>query len=200
ENDKKKNVRDAIAAHREDAQKQRQRVAAEGRQRALSARQALREANDRCREKEELLAQKKREELRLLNEERYSQLTAKRANEKRRREEDLEFEAWNARRVVEEDARFRAYAAGALLSAAARVGPGSGVSPVAGGLRPEYLVPGAAACTKIPDHTRSVTQDVPSCYRANEDLQSTKFRLGLRPDYLVPGAPPTPKFQIIPEA
>ncbi|XP_064168470.1 cilia- and flagella- associated protein 210-like [Anguilla rostrata] len=188
-NEKRKAMMDAIAAHRENKRKQHEQNTTVEKQRAWCTLQTFREEDRLYWENEQKFAQRKREELRLLNEERHQQMTEKFANEKRKKEEQLEFDARNTQLIYEEDAQFQAYTAAVISAAAAsekntyslcrvaRMGMGCGVGPITGGLRANYLVPGATYAN-IPDYTRSITQDVTRFSRAHDDLQSTKNRLG----------------------
>ncbi|XP_050974507.1 cilia- and flagella- associated protein 210 [Labeo rohita] len=178
----------SIAAHRESMRKEQERKAEEEKQKALEMLNAKREADKIFIEKQELKAQKAREEGKTLQDIYIQEMAEKRARHHRTKKDDKDFVVRNTALIVEEENQFQNYAKQVIETAgkagrntypllkAAREGIGGGLGPVFGGLRPSYLVHDESG-VQMPSYVSGTTQNIKEL-NENPDIQQSKKRLG----------------------
>uniref|UniRef100_A0A8C1TSD0 Coiled-coil domain containing 173 n=1 Tax=Cyprinus carpio TaxID=7962 RepID=A0A8C1TSD0_CYPCA len=178
----------SIAAHRESMRKEQERKAEEEKQKALEMLNAKKEADKIFMEKQELQAQKAREEGKSLQDSYIQEMAEKRARHHRTKKEEKYFMAKNTALIVEEENQFQKYAEQVIETAgkagritypllkAAREGIGGGLGPVFGGLRPSYLVHDESG-VQMPSYVSGTTQNIKEL-NETPDIQQSKKRLG----------------------
>uniref|UniRef100_A0A3B4WHU9 Cilia and flagella associated protein 210 n=1 Tax=Seriola lalandi dorsalis TaxID=1841481 RepID=A0A3B4WHU9_SERLL len=186
EEEKRTAMLKSITAHREFmVTQQRDKVAQQTTRDML---QAKKEADRIFSEKQQLKAQRIREDERKLQDFNATQMAAKMARHQNLRRDEHEFQAKNAYLVAEEENQFQQYSQHVISAAAeaqrnvfplckvAREGIGGGLGPVLGGVRPGYLVQDCSGA-QMPQYVSGVTQNIK---KLNEvvDIQEAKRRLG----------------------
>ncbi|CAJ1079355.1 coiled-coil domain-containing protein 173 [Xyrichtys novacula] len=188
ENEKRTKMLESIAAHRELTIKEKEQRDKMDEQITRERLEAKKEADRIFSEKQQLKAQKIREDERKLKDFIAAQMAEREAKDQRLRKEEFEFEAKKMELIAEEDRQFQQYSLQVINEAAAaernvlplvkaaREGFGGGHGPVYGGVRPRYLV---QDCTgvQMPKYVSGVTQDIKKLHEA-VDIQDAKRRLG----------------------
>ncbi|XP_064183359.1 cilia- and flagella- associated protein 210-like isoform X2 [Anguilla rostrata] len=185
---KKKAMLDSITAHRAAVHQEQEQKIKEERQRALEMLQAKKESDKIFLEKQQLKAQKMKENCVALQDFHVHQMAERRAKEQLVKKEQLDFEVKNTELVAAEEQQFQKYAEEVINTAteakrntlplrkAAREGIGGGLGPIFGGLRPSYLVHDSTG-VELPKYVSYKTQDIKELYETN-DIQLAKKRLG----------------------
>ncbi|KAF4108746.1 cilia- and flagella- associated protein 210 [Onychostoma macrolepis] len=178
----------SIAAHRESMRKKQERKAEEEKQKDLEMLNAKKEAYKIFMEKQELQAQKAREEGKTLQDIYIQEMAEKRARHHRTKKEEKDFAEMNTALIVEEEDQFQKYAKQVIETAkkserntfpllkAAREGIGGGLGPVFGGHRPSYLVHDESG-VEMPSYVSGTTQNIKEL-NETPDIQQSKKRLG----------------------
>ncbi|KAJ8352009.1 hypothetical protein SKAU_G00234850 [Synaphobranchus kaupii] len=185
---KKKAMLDSITAHREAMHQEQEQKIREEKQRALEMFQSKKGADRIFLEKQQLKAQKMKENCVALQDFHVHQMAERRAKVQLLQEEQLDFKAKNTVLVAEEEKQFQKYAEEVISTAAetrrntlplrkaTREGIGGGLGPIFGGLRPSYLVHDSTG-VEMPKYASVTTQDIKELYETN-DIQQAKKRLG----------------------
>ncbi|XP_055072333.1 cilia- and flagella- associated protein 210 [Misgurnus anguillicaudatus] len=178
----------SIAAHREITRQEQERKAEEEKQKELEMLNAKREADRIFMEKQELQAQKAREEGKTLQDIYMHEMADKRAREHRTKKEEQNFVVKNTSLIVEEEHEFQKYAKHVIETAeragrntyplmkAAREGIGGGLGPIFGGLRPSYIVRDESG-VQMPKYVSSTTQSIKELNETT-NIHQAKKRLG----------------------
>ncbi|KAM6986716.1 cilia- and flagella- associated protein 210 [Aplochiton taeniatus] len=188
EDEKKAAMLKSIAEHRESMIKEREQKEILEQQTARDQLYAKKEADRIFHEKQQVKAQKMKEEGRALQDLRCHQMAEKRAVAQRLKKEMQFFEAQNTKLIVEEEQQFQQYAGQVITTAAqakrnvlpmlkaAREGIGGGQGPIFGGVRPSYLVQDDSG-VQMPNYVGDESQDIKEL---NEtiDIHLAKKRLG----------------------
>ncbi|XP_052422203.1 cilia- and flagella- associated protein 210-like [Carassius gibelio] len=181
-------VLNSIAAHRQSKRKEQEQKAEEERQKALEMLNAKKEADKIFMKKQELQAQKAREEGKTLQDIYIQEMAEKHARHQRTNKEEKDFAERNTALIVEEEHQFQKYAEQVFETAgkagrntfplmkAAREGIGGGLGPVFGGLRPSYLVHDESG-VEMPSYVSGTTQNIKELHET-PDIQQSKKRLG----------------------
>ncbi|XP_077071483.1 cilia- and flagella- associated protein 210 [Siphateles boraxobius] len=178
----------SIAAHRESMRQELERKAEEEKQKALEMLNAKKEADKIFMEKQELQAQKAKEEGKALQDIYIQEMAEKRAKDHRTKKEQKDFVAKNTALIVEEENQFQKYAKQVIETAekggrniypllkAGREGIGGGLGPMFGGIRPSYLVHDESG-VQMPSYVNGTTQNIKEL-NETDDIQQSKKRLG----------------------
>nr|XP_020452097.1 coiled-coil domain-containing protein 173 [Monopterus albus] len=178
----------SIAAHRELMKQEKEQGDKTVQQNSRDMFQAKKEADRIFLEKQQIKAQKIREEERKLQDFNMTKMAEKNIRQERLRREELGFEAKNKELVAEEENQFQQYSQHIINTAvetqrnvfplyrAAREGIGGGLGPVFGGVRPSYLVQDRSGA-QMPNYVSGVTQNIKKLNEA-VDIQEAKRRLG----------------------
>ncbi|XP_065107478.1 cilia- and flagella- associated protein 210 [Paramisgurnus dabryanus] len=178
----------SIAAHREITRQEQERIAEEEKQKELEMLNAKREADRIFMEKQELQAQKTREEGKTLQDIYMHEMAEKRARENRTKKEEQNFVMKNTSLTVEEEHEFQKYAKHVIETAgragrntyplmkAAREGIGGGLGPIFGGLRPSYIVRDESG-VQMPKYVSGTTQSIKELNETS-NIHQAKKRLG----------------------
>ncbi|KAJ8399366.1 hypothetical protein AAFF_G00414040 [Aldrovandia affinis] len=178
----------AMAAQRDHRRRERQRRASEERRQGQATLGGNREADRAHWETERQAAQRQREARATMNAALDRQVAEKRLQEEARRQAESDFHRKNLELLAQEDLQFRRYAEGVIGAAqgrerntvpmrkAAERGRGMGVGPISGGIRANYLVPGATRA-QMPEYVDRTAQDIARLY-SNATSESTGVRLG----------------------
>ncbi|KAG1945097.1 coiled-coil domain-containing protein 173 [Pimephales promelas] len=178
----------SIASHRESMRQELERKAEEEKRRALEMLNAKKEADKIFTEKQELQAQKAKEEAKALQDIYIQEMAEKRAKDHRAKKEQKDFVAKNTARIVEEENQFQKYAKQVIETAekaerniypllkAGREGIGGGLGPMFGGIRPSYLVHDESG-VQMPSYVNGTTQNIKEL-NETDDIQQSKKRLG----------------------
>ncbi|XP_035250169.1 coiled-coil domain-containing protein 173-like [Anguilla anguilla] len=178
----------SIAGYREYKQKEHQLRAMEESRSSLDTLQSSKEADRAFQETQRWAAQRKREDRAVLDGMLHRQIAQKQAQEQLRKQEDEEFDLKTLELLALEDLEFQRYTKGVIdaatdadrntlpLRKTTCKGTGVGLGPISGGIRANYLVPGANH-SQIPQYYNSAARDINRLYRASED-ESTERRLG----------------------
>ncbi|XP_067300612.1 cilia- and flagella- associated protein 210 [Pseudorasbora parva] len=178
----------SIAAHRESMRQEQERKAEEEKQKALEMLNAKKEADKIFLKKQELQAQKAREEGKVLQDIYIQEMAEKRAKDYRTKKEQKDFVAKNTALIVEEENQFQNYAKQVIETAektgrniypllkAGREGIGGGLGPMFNGLRPSYLVHDESG-VQMPNYMNGITQNIKDL-NETPDIQLSKKRLG----------------------
>uniref|UniRef100_A0A146ZWD9 Cilia and flagella associated protein 210 n=1 Tax=Fundulus heteroclitus TaxID=8078 RepID=A0A146ZWD9_FUNHE len=185
---KKSEMLKSIAAHREHWRKQKEHLDKIAEQETRDALQAKREADRIHEQKQQLMAEKMREEQRKLREFNVAQMAEKSGRLQRMKEEERELEAKNAELAADEEVQFQTYSRRIIRAAAdarknvfplykaARGGVGGGHGPVRGGVRPSYLVQDSTGA-QMPRYVSVTTESIRKLHEAG-DMDEAKKRLG----------------------
>ncbi|GAA6231206.1 coiled-coil domain-containing protein 173 isoform X2 [Lates japonicus] len=188
EEEKKAAVLKAITAHREFMRREKEQRDQAALQSTRDALQAKTEADRIFSEKQQLKAQRIREDERKLQDFNATQMAEKIAKAQLLRREDHEFEGKNTDLAAEEENQFQQYSQQVIRAAAdaqrnvfplcraAREGTGGGLGPVFGGVRPSYLVQDCSGA-QMPKYVSGATQNIKKLNEA-VDIQEAKRRLG----------------------
>ncbi|XP_022596635.1 coiled-coil domain-containing protein 173 [Seriola dumerili] len=188
EEEKRTAMLKSITAHREFMRQEKEQRDKEAQQTTRDMLQAKKEADRIFSEKQQLKAQRIREDERKLQDFNATQMAAKMARHQNLRRDEHEFQAKNTYLVAEEENQFQQYSQHVISAAAeaqrnvfplckaAREGIGGGLGPVLGGVRPGYLVQDCSGA-QMPKYVSGVTQNIK---KLNEvvDIQEAKRRLG----------------------
>ncbi|XP_023259287.1 coiled-coil domain-containing protein 173 [Seriola lalandi dorsalis] len=188
EEEKRTAMLKSITAHREFMRREKEQRDKVAQQTTRDMLQAKKEADRIFSEKQQLKAQRIREDERKLQDFNATQMAAKMARHQNLRRDEHEFQAKNAYLVAEEENQFQQYSQHVISAAAeaqrnvfplckvAREGIGGGLGPVLGGVRPGYLVQDCSGA-QMPQYVSGVTQNIK---KLNEvvDIQEAKRRLG----------------------
>lgn len=178
----------SIAAHRESTRQEQERKAEEEKQKALEMLNAKKEADKIFMKKQELQAQKAKDEGKALQDIYIQEMAEKRAKDHRTKKEQKDFVAKNTALIVEEENQFQNYAKQVIDAAekagrnvypllkAGREGIGGGLGPMYGGLRPSYLVHDESG-VQMPNYVNGTTQNIKEL-NDTSDIQLSKKRLG----------------------
>ncbi|XP_056611181.1 cilia- and flagella- associated protein 210 isoform X2 [Triplophysa dalaica] len=187
--EKTNNEDERIAKAVAEREKQEQeRKAEEERQKELEILIAKREADRIFMEKQELKAQKAREDGKALQDTYILDMAEKRARNHHTRKEEQNFAVKNKALVIEEELEFQRYAKHVIetaekagrntfpLSKASKEGIGGGLGPVFGGLRPSYLVHDESD-VQMPKYVSNTTQNIKELNETT-NIHQAKKRLG----------------------
>uniref|UniRef100_A0A8C1PC57 Trichohyalin-plectin-homology domain-containing protein n=1 Tax=Cyprinus carpio TaxID=7962 RepID=A0A8C1PC57_CYPCA len=178
----------SITAHRESMRKEQERKVEEEKQKALKMLNAKKEADKIFMKKQELKAQKAREEGKTLQDIYIQEMAEKHARHHQTKKEEKDLAERNTALIVEEGNQFQKYAKQVFQTAgkagrntfplmkAAREGIGGGLGPVFGGLRPSYLVHDESG-VEMPSYVSGTTQNIKEL-NETPDIQQSKKRLG----------------------
>ncbi|KAG7227558.1 hypothetical protein INR49_005373 [Caranx melampygus] len=188
EEEKKMAMSKSIAAHRELMRQEKEQKDKVAQQAAQDILKAKKEADRIFSEKQQLKAQRIREDERKLQDFHATQMATKKARDQQLRREEQEFMAQSTHLMAEEEKQFQQYSQDVIsvtaeaqrntypLCRAAREGIGGGLGPLFSGARPSYLVQDSSG-TQMPKYVSGVTQNIKKLNEA-VDLQEAKRRLG----------------------
>ncbi|XP_065818447.1 cilia- and flagella- associated protein 210 [Labrus bergylta] len=188
EYEKKATMLKSIAEHRELMMKEKEQEEKKAEQLNKDALQAKKEADRIFSEKQQLKAQKIKDDRRKLQDFYAGQTAEKEEKHLRLRKEEYEYDVKKAELVAEEENQFQQYSRQVInkaaeaqrnvfpLCKAAKEGIGGGLGPVFNGVRPSYLVQDCTGA-QMPKYVSGVTHSVK---KLNEtvDIQDAKKRLG----------------------
>ncbi|KAK7169506.1 hypothetical protein R3I93_005466 [Phoxinus phoxinus] len=178
----------SIAAHRESMRQELERKAEKEKQKALEMLNAKKEADKIFMGKQNLQAQKAKEEGKALQDIYIQEMAEKRAKDHRTKKEQKDFLAKNTALIVEEENQFQKYTKQVIETAekagrniypllkAGREGVGGGLGPMFGGIRPSYLVHDESG-VQMPSYVNGTTQNIKE-RNETDDIQQSKKRLG----------------------
>ncbi|KAJ8387975.1 hypothetical protein AAFF_G00147660 [Aldrovandia affinis] len=177
-----------IAAYREYKQKEQQLRAMEERRTAEYTLQANKDADRAYRDSQKLVVQRKREERMVMDNALHQQIAQKHVQEQLRMRDEAAFDQRHFKVLAQEDLEFQMYAKGVIdaaedanrntipLQRGFRQGIGLGLGPISGGIRANYLVPGARHC-QLPEYVNCTACDMGRLNRIAQE-QSPRTRLG----------------------
>ncbi|XP_064181281.1 cilia- and flagella- associated protein 210-like [Anguilla rostrata] len=181
--EKRRSMRDAIAAHREDKRRARERQAQEEDRAAWDVLDAGKEQDLLSRESERLSVRRAEGKRGAMDDFLRRQMAEGRAEERLRERRRVDFDRRYAELIAEEEEQYQRYTDGVIRAAtdagrntipllrAAKHGMWTGVGPIYGGLRADYLVPGASY-DQMPNYVSTTTEDLQRLY-GTEGGQST---------------------------
>ncbi|XP_036392526.1 coiled-coil domain-containing protein 173-like [Megalops cyprinoides] len=185
---KDKDLQNAMAAQREARRIEREEREREEKQRGLNELLAMKEAEKVYWENQRLAAEKMKADRMLMDDALRQQIAEKRLKERLEKEERLDYDKKQMELFAKEEKEFQRYTDG-VISAAAQAnrdtyslrkaqerGIASALGPITGGVRANYLVPGASY-SDMPQYVNSTAQDIARLYRPTQ-FESTKARLG----------------------
>ncbi|XP_078117974.1 cilia- and flagella- associated protein 210 [Sander vitreus] len=188
EEEKKAAMLESIAAHREFLRLEKEQRDKTDKQNTRDRLQAKKQADGIFSEKQQLKAQRIKEDGRKLQEFHATQMAQKSARHQQLRREEHEFEAKTAELIAEEENLFQQYSQH-IISAAAEArrnvfplckaageGVGGGLVPISNGVKPRYLVQDCTGA-QMPKYVSGATQNIKKLNEA-VDIQDTKRRLG----------------------
>ncbi|XP_014851591.1 PREDICTED: coiled-coil domain-containing protein 173 isoform X2 [Poecilia mexicana] len=185
---KKSEMLKSIAAHRELLKKEKEHLDKTAEQETRDALEAKREADKIYAKKQQLKAEKMREEQRKLHDFNVAQMAERSARLQQMKDEEREFEATNAKLSAEEELKFQQYSQHIIKAAAeakrnliplykaTREGAGGGHGPVFSGVRPSYLVQDSTGA-QMPRYVSITTESIRKLNEAG-DIHEAKKRLG----------------------
>ncbi|XP_044071942.1 coiled-coil domain-containing protein 173 [Siniperca chuatsi] len=188
EEERRANMLKSIAAHREvmrQEKEQRDKMAKQNTRETLLAKI---EADRIFSEKQQLKAQKIKEDGRKIQDFNATQMAEKSARHQQLRREEHEFEAKNTELTAEEENQFQQYSQHIINAAAeaqrnvfplckaAREGIGGGLGPASSAVRPRYLVKDSTGA-QMPKYVSGATQNIKKLHEA-VDIHEAKRRLG----------------------
>ncbi|XP_054471948.1 cilia- and flagella- associated protein 210 [Anoplopoma fimbria] len=188
EEEKKAAMLESIAAHRELTRQEKEKRDKSAQQNTRDTLQAKKEADRIFSEKQQLKAQRMKEDGRILQDFNTTQMAKKSARHQQLRREEYEFEVKNAELLAKEENQFQQYSQNIISAAAeaqrkvfplcraASLGIGGGHGPVSSGLRPSYLVQDLTGA-QMPKYVSGATQSIKQLNEA-EDIQDAKRKLG----------------------
>ncbi|XP_035507205.2 protein CFAP210 [Scophthalmus maximus] len=188
EEEKRAAMLKTITAHRQLMRQEKEQMDKEVQQRDRDVHQAKKEADRIFTEKQQLKAQRTREDLTKIRDFNVTLMEARFTRDQQLIRGDHEFEAKNRDLVVEEEIQFQQYSQHVIgaaaqtqrnvipLCKAAREGIGGGFGPVFSGVRPSYLVQDRTGA-QMPKYTSGVTQNIKELH-GEADIQEAKKRLG----------------------
>ncbi|KAI3356228.1 hypothetical protein L3Q82_017472, partial [Scortum barcoo] len=178
----------SIAQHREFMRQEKEQRDKMAKQNTRDSLQAKKEADRIFSEKQQLKAQKVKEDGRKLQDFNVTQMAERSSRQQQQRREEQEFEARNAEFIAEEERQFQQYSQGVIdaaaeaqrnvfpLCKAVREGIGGGLGPASFGVRPSYLVQDQTGA-QMPKCVSGATQNIKKLHEA-VDIQDAKRRLG----------------------
>ncbi|XP_034740944.1 coiled-coil domain-containing protein 173 isoform X2 [Etheostoma cragini] len=188
EEEKKAAMLESIAAHREYLRQEKEQKDKTAKQNTQDRLEAKKQADRIFSEKQQLKAQKIKEDRRKLQEFHASQMAQKSAWHQQLRREEHEFEVKTAELIAEEEKLFQQYSRHIISAAAesqrnvvplckaAGEGLGGGLGPISNGVKPIYLVQDCTGA-QMPKYVSGATQSIKKLNEA-VDIQDTKRRLG----------------------
>ncbi|KAL7384639.1 hypothetical protein ABVT39_006131 [Epinephelus coioides] len=188
EEEKKEAMLESIVAHRELMRQEEEQRDKAAKQNAQDTLEAKKEADRIFTEKQQLKAQKVKEDGRKVQDFNAAEMAQKIARNQQLRKNEHEFQVMNAELIAEEENQFQQYSKDVINAAAqaqrnvfplckaAREGIGGGLGPIFSGVRPSYLVQDSTGA-QMPTYVSDATQNIK---RLNEvmDIQDAKKRLG----------------------
>ncbi|XP_049450347.1 protein CFAP210 [Epinephelus fuscoguttatus] len=188
EAEKKAAMLESIVAHRELMRQEKEQRDKAAKQNAQDTLEAKKEADRIFTEKQQLKAQKVKEDGRKVQDFNAAEMAQKIARNQQLRKNEHEFQVMNAELIAEEENQFQQYSKDIINAAvqaqrnvfplckAAREGIGGGLGPIFSGVRPSYLVQDSTGA-QMPTYVSDATQNIK---RLNEvmHIQDAKKRLG----------------------
>uniref|UniRef100_A0A3Q3W2D1 Trichohyalin-plectin-homology domain-containing protein n=1 Tax=Mola mola TaxID=94237 RepID=A0A3Q3W2D1_MOLML len=178
----------SITEHRELTRQEKEQIDKIAKQNARDALQAKEEADRIFSEKQQLKAQRIREETRKLQDFNATQMAEKSAKRQQLRRDEHQFDEMNAELIAEGENQFHQYSQQVIQAAAeaqrnvfplykaAREGIRGAPDPISRGVRPIYLVQDRSDA-EMPHYISGVTQNTKKLNEA-ADIQAEKKRLG----------------------
>ncbi|XP_034041904.1 coiled-coil domain-containing protein 173 [Thalassophryne amazonica] len=178
----------SIAAHREFMRQEKEKQLKLQQQKDKDVLLAKQEADRIYTEKQQLKAQKMKENGKKIQDFNMNQVAEKCAKQQQLRRDQHALETKNAELLAEEERHFQAYTKNLIdkaveaernvipLNKAAREGFGGGSGPIFSGLRPSYLVQDMTGA-QMPNYSSSTTKNIKEMNEA-VDIQEGKKRLG----------------------
>ncbi|XP_014900683.1 coiled-coil domain-containing protein 173 isoform X2 [Poecilia latipinna] len=185
---KKSEMLKSTAAHRKLLKKEKEHLDKTAEQETRDALEAKREADKIYAKKQQLKAEKMREQQRKLHDFNVAQTAERSARLQQMKDEEREFEATNAKLSAEEELKFQQYSQHIIKAAAeakrnliplykaTREGVGGGHGPVFSGVRPSYLVQDSTGA-QMPRYVSITTESIRKLNEAG-DIHEAKKRLG----------------------
>ncbi|XP_036393483.1 coiled-coil domain-containing protein 173-like [Megalops cyprinoides] len=185
---KAKDLRNAMAAQRKAQRIEREEREREEKQRGLKELLAMKEAEKVYWENQRLIAERKKLNRMMMDDALRQQMAEKRLKDRMDKEERLNYDKRQTELFAKEEKEFQRYTAGVIKAAeeanrdtyplrkAAERGIVSALGPITGGVRANYLVPGANY-SDMTKYLSSTAQDIARLYRPTQ-FESTKERLG----------------------
>ncbi|XP_061105328.1 cilia- and flagella- associated protein 210-like [Conger conger] len=184
--EKKKSMRDAIAAHRENKRAARERQAEADDRRSRGFLHAGKERDQRQEEAQRAAARREEEKRAAVDNFLRRQMTERRATDRLQQRREMESDRKYSELIAEEEEQFQRYTDGMISAArkanrntfpllkAAQHGMWAGVGPIYGGLRANYLVPGAGY-NQMPNYVRTTTKDLQRLYGTKESQSASRL-------------------------
>ncbi|XP_070694759.1 cilia- and flagella- associated protein 210 [Pempheris klunzingeri] len=188
EEEKRAAMLKSIAAHRDFMRQEKEQRDKAAKQITRESLQAKKDADRAFSEKQQLKAQRIREDGKKLQAFNATQMAEKNARHQQLRKEEREFEVMNAQFIAEEETQFQHYSQSVIgaaaeaqrnvfpLCKAAKEGIGGGLGPISCGLRSSYLVQDRTGA-QIPKYVSGATQNIKKLNEA-VDIEEAKKRLG----------------------
>ncbi|KAM9851246.1 cilia- and flagella- associated protein 210 [Aulostomus maculatus] len=188
EEEKRAAMLKSIAEHRERMRQEKEQRDKMNRVKERDMLLAKREADQIFTEKQQLKAQKMREDAKKLQDFNSKQMDEKRARQHQLVRLEREFEAKNTEAIAEEEQQFQQYSERIFRAAAeaqrnvfpickaAKEGIGGGLGPSFGGVRPSYLVQDQSGA-QMPKYITDTTREIKKLHET-VDIQEAKRRLG----------------------
>ncbi|XP_026232649.1 coiled-coil domain-containing protein 173 isoform X2 [Anabas testudineus] len=188
EEEKKAAMLTSISTHRQLMRQEKELMDKMEQQNTRDKFQAMKEADRIFSEKQQLKAQRIRDDERKLQNFNVTLMAEKHAKNQQLKRDDHAFEAKNAEVIVEEEKQFQLYSQHVISSAAAarrnvfplckaaKEGIGAGLGPGFSGVRPSYLVQDSSGA-QMPKYVSGATQNIKKLNEA-VDIQEAKRRLG----------------------
>ncbi|XP_036393486.1 coiled-coil domain-containing protein 173-like [Megalops cyprinoides] len=185
---KDKDLQNAMAAQREARRIEREEREREEKQRGRDELLAMKEAEKVYWENQRLATERKKLDRMMMDDALRQQMAEKRLKDRMEKEERLNYDKKQTELFAKEEEEFHGYTAGVIKAAAdanrdtyplrkaAERGIASALGPITGGVRANYLVPGANY-SDMPRYVNSANRDITRLYRPTQ-FESTKERLG----------------------
>ncbi|XP_018585174.2 coiled-coil domain-containing protein 173-like [Scleropages formosus] len=186
--EKKMAMLSAITLHREAKYKEQEEKEREEKQKNLDMLHVQKKVDRIFAEKQQLKAQKKKDDCKTLQDTHVHQMAERQAKKHLEKTAEMEFNRKNAAHFADEEKWFQIYTQGVIDRAAeagrntyplqkvARKGTGGGLGPIIGSVRPSYLVHDNTG-VELPTYISKRTQNIKERH-ATTDIQKAKKRLG----------------------
>ncbi|XP_068560425.1 cilia- and flagella- associated protein 210 [Cebidichthys violaceus] len=174
--EKKAKMLESIAAHRELTRQEKEQSDKSTKQNTRDTLQAKKEADRIFSEKQQVKAQRMKDDGRKLRDFNATQMADKSARGQQLRREEHEFEVKNAELIAEEENQFLQYSQHIIRAAAEAQRNIFPLCKAGGGVGPSYLVQDLTGA-QMPKYVSGSTQNIKKLNEA-EDIQEAKRRLG----------------------
>ncbi|XP_061092952.1 cilia- and flagella- associated protein 210-like [Conger conger] len=184
--EKRTSMRSAIAAHRESKRSARERQAEEEDRSSRVSLDAEKERDRAAAETQRVAARRQGEKRAAMDDFLRRQIAERRAGDRFLERRQLDSDRKYAELIAEEEEQYQRYTDGVISAArkanrntfpllrAAQHGMWSGVGPIYGGMRANYLVPGASY-EQMPNYVSTTTKDLKRLYGTEEGQSAMRL-------------------------